>query len=377
MEKHIEDAFILPPTEIPSEQSESIEENKFSEMISQYLNDDSFIEKLSQIKYESQKGNFIGEVVEYLILHRNTEGVDVYVDGLLNRKETKFEKGDLLIESVKSKLGIETLNNDLSDEEAEKIYQYIYERRLRDGYVFHGFNGVFEASIRENGLDQSKASWEFAELEEVGEISRAYGVSLVGQHYANIGEERFTSSGKNYYDETSQFFYTYAANSPEWFSQFCNVGKNNGTYHKRHYEEARANIEECIGKIKARPVSERARPFTGDDERKILDFFEKYWKKFVTESPGLRLGLVHRKAITETPFDKNKYERDLNRESWSAMKSRPKSQYESLDPRPENIKLISQLLYETGQGGNHHVNYKISPDLITIVDLPTAEKIFD
>ncbi len=377
MEKITEEPAVVQSIDISGEQLESNEEKEFSEMISSYLNADSFVEKVGQIEYESQRSVFIGEVVEYLVLHRDAEGADAYVDGLLKRKETKLEKCDLLIESVKNKLGIEVSDNDLSDEEAEKIYQYIYERMLRDGYVFHGFNGALETSVRENGLDQSKAPWDTAELDEIGEIGKEYGVNLVGQHYAHIGQERFTSSGKNYYDETSQFFYSYAANSPEWFSQLCNVGKNRGTYHKRHYEEAKANIEECIERMKA--ISSRGHPrlFTAEDEQKILGFFETYWQRFTGEGAGLKLALVRRGAITKTGLYDNKYETDLASESWSVVKNAQPSEYDDLDKRPQNIRLISYLIHSIGHGGNQHVTYTIPPEYITMVDLPAAEKVYN
>ncbi|MEI6553308.1 MAG: hypothetical protein WCO09_01960 [bacterium] len=356
------------------------EAGPYADRIGKVLNSEKFLNKLETVENGNKRGEIVGAVTEYFILHPDGFDVDWYIDQLVNQ-DSKYDvkTGDLLIESVMRKFpNGDSINDDLSPERVKSIYLYIYDTMVRNGFVFHGFNGAFEESIREQGLSTEKRFRSKQDLDEVADIGHAYNVNLLGLHSAYIGIDRQTSSGKVYYDTQPKFFYSYATRSPEWFDYFCTgQGKaGNTSFPRRDYESAKINIDDIIEKIKSKAEEGKDtgyRSFTPEDEKKIRDLFESSWQDLASEGVGLRVALIKRESIIQDPSFKTheynlrtmEYEQALERQKNLALPSVPK--------KPKD--LLDTLLFRISGAGNEHTKHSISPENLVIVDLPSYDKV--
>jgi len=169
-------------------------EQQFAKRVSEYLNSAPFLENLKTIEGLNDKSDMIGATTEYFILNPDGQGVEAFVEELKNRnqknKNIGANKDDLLLESVKARLGFDTATNDLDAASVKQIYEYIYNHLIRDGYVFHGFNGAFESSIKEHGLDPNQVPWDQKKLDEVAAIGHPYGLNILGLHSVSMPKAR-------------------------------------------------------------------------------------------------------------------------------------------------------------------------------------------
>lgn len=352
----------------------------FPERISDYINSESFLENLKEIERLADKSDMIGAVTEYFILNPDGQGIENFVKELRARheggKHMGANKDDLLLESVKTRLGFDVPINDLDTESIKRIYDYIYDHLIREGYVFHGFNGAFESSIRERGLDPDHVPWNQARLDEVAQIGHSYGLNILGLHSVRMPGGMHTSSGKNYYDFMPGNFYEYAIDSPEWFCLFCGSGKNKNAFRDRDYDAAKENVSHWISLIQ-RVISEsdhmghaHPRPLTAEDESKILSLFEDCWTKFASEEQRPKVALIHKSAIRGRDTYDMDYERQLRMNSYEKAMQRPRNS--SPDSKPEQMLL--DLLYAATDGSNEHAKHAFVPEDIAIVDLPAYSK---
>ena len=99
--------------------------------------------------------------------------------------------------------------------------------------------------------------------------------------YANTAPftyQKINSEGKISYSRTPDVSYGYGIESPEWFAQFIcgstfygNIdGVNRQAFRNRDYFSALKNLKLIFDKYK----------FNDIDQNIIIDFFNKYWKKY-------------------------------------------------------------------------------------------------
>lgn len=359
----------LPETKVDlSEEShESKEDQQFAERLSGFFHSPRFLEHFEKIDGLGKKSDFVGATTEYFVLNPDGAGADEFAKEIFNQKETKKDKEELLIESVKRRLGIDVPTDDLDEVTEMQVYNYIYDHMIRNGYAFHGFNGAFESSIRESGLDPSKVLWEKNKIDKVADIGDRYGLGfLTGMHKVRMVSGFHTSTSKNYFDLMSGNFYSYALTSPEWFNMFCDIfAKNESAYITRNYEAAKENVENLISIIR-RDTKTHPIPFTEEDAQVIWDLFEDCWQKLAIKEHGPKVALIKRRAIKRIQSGTPDYEVMLKMNLYEHRKDSQETNQFKLTPS----RLLSRLLSSINFGSNDSVPYKFEPKDLVIIDLP-------
>ena len=343
----------------------NLEDLPTAERMSVLLNSPTTLNKIREFP-EKIRGKVIGGIIEYLILFPETTDIESYLDKLQTISELEENpRGDLefkgkkvqhIINQVKENLGIEE-----SDPTAdEKIYQYLVEKFFKEGYLFHSFNGSFEESVRENGLDLHKRDWDWQKLERIREICTPVGEPRI------LGWGDLNCQGKISITDKTDFVYRYGVASPEWFAQFTSEGfhipnsepYDKKAYYKKDYEAAKKNILLLCEKLMSRSEEDiknrKAYPnITPEEKIEILNFFEEHWKIFANEKSSPKCALIKRSALQKDipPF-----------ETYEEYTKNPFAK----DP---TLKQAVAFLFSSFDHDKQHTK-NISPEDISIIDLP-------
>jgi hypothetical protein len=338
----------------------------FEDKISTILNSEAIIEKINRFP-ESSRDMIIGSLIQYLILFPNSDEttLDTYCDSLL--EETSLldseDMNGLLMkkEQMLKQAIIEALNIEESAVEEPNnisaIYHYIYNAYIKNGYYFHSFNGVFEESIRTEGLSKDTRFWDWNDVDRIQEICSKAGYPLV------CGWSKLNSKGKISLGDDPNNIYRYANTSPEWFVQFVAHGfhiQNKPPYdkkafYKKDYAAARQNIERWCDRMESHPET----PINSDERQEILNFFDKYWPVFTKESiSSPRCALVARTALDRGGRFPESFEEY-------------KSMHEQLGTWRTPITvdfIVGTLLFSSEP--DFQIDTNISPDTLKIISLP-------
>lgn len=302
---------------------------------------------------EDLRGYVIGRVVEYYIIHPDGYHLETFLERMKGRADTHVTGGikveDIFVRSIAAKLNLAEIE---SDDAKRMIFDY-FSRRWN--YVFHGFNSVFEGSIRQHGLSPEVRVWDESDMEEMALIGERYQIPMM------LGWHNLSSGGKNIsYSDGSQNTYSYAIRSPEWFSEFIANG-GRGTieaataFSRRDYATARQNIERFLKEVW--PGGE----FSEEDKGKVRAFFEKYWGIFARPECGPRVALIKRSALGRGGGAAPSYE-ELRDGVFQ------KRAFDAAD--------LIQVLKE-GYGVDMQTKRAISPENLIIIKLPEQQKVFD
>jgi hypothetical protein len=343
----------------------NLEDLPTSERMSVLLNSPATLNKIREFP-EKNREKVVGEIIEYLILFPETTDLEAYLDELQTiskleenpRGDLEFEgkKIQFIISQVKEKLGLEE-----SDTTAdEKIYQYLAQKFYKEGYYFHAFNGSFEESVRENGLDLDKRDWDWEKLERIREICTPAGEPRI------LGWGDLNCKGKISITDETDFVYRYGVASPEWFAQFTSEGLHmpnrepydKKAFYKRDYNAAKNNILLLCEKLMASSEEDiknrKAHPnITAAEKIEMLNFFEEHWKLFANEKSSPKCALIKRAALQkDTP---------------------PYATYEEYARNPfakdPTLQKAVGFLFSSFNHDKQHTE-NISPKDISIVDLP-------
>ncbi len=303
------DTASLDVAKVEREQNERA---PLEERISRELRKAETIEQINAFP-EDIRNLMVGEIVEYCILMQDSHNIDV--PGYMNRLQAigplpkqfgssmdyKKAKLTMLIQMVTEKLALQELE---SNESKEKIYSYFANNFIKNGYLFHSFNGAFEENIRSEGLDPNKRIWDQEELDDISGICAKAGEPRV------LGWENLNSRGQVSLSDNVKNLYNYGLASPEWFAQFVSEGfhipieepYDKKAYYKQDYKAARRNIELLCERISSRDEGDikarKAYPnITETEKEKILAFFERHWKMLVTENSQPKCALIKRSAL--------------------------------------------------------------------------------
>lgn len=352
---------------LQKEYSMEVIENKeqktnFEEQLSLYLNSEEFEKNILELE-EKQRKVAIGSVIEYCILHKDQYGLDDFWKSLKNIKKeywgnTMFEEEyyPILTKSVAKKLG---LKQPMAEEDEKKAYEYVLENLILEGFYFHGFNGVFEDSIKKNGLSPNIRQWDVDELKEIISIGNKHNNEmLLGWHSS--------SENQLFVDHHPGNVYRYANASPEWFAQFTSEshwindnGKGNKqAFYRRDYKMAKENVENLCQTMK----------LNEEENKKVLGFFDKYWALFVNEKSKPKCGLIKISAFSKIEELKKAYSYEfLHRTIDETLKL-------DIDLKPEET--INFLFYHALNGNNQNTTKNIDSKEIMIIDLPEYNKIY-
>ena len=292
------------------------------ERMSSVLNSPRTIEQINTFP-EEHRDRIIGDIIQYFILFPEKTEIKTYANELGSAGETLNKpNGDFLFKQEKIKLLIQHAARELgmndephTTQDREKIYAYFLENAVHKGFYFHSFNGIFEKSIRENGLDPHTRMWDWNELRKVGTIFAKAGIPGV------LGWGELNSEGKISLGDETTNLYPYAVSSPEWFAQFTSQGfhipnqepYDKKAFYKRNYDSAKNNITTLCEQLMSRAGKDieagKAYPnITLDEKIEIFQFFEKYWGLLANEKSIPKCALIKRSAIHRDKTTTNSYE---------------------------------------------------------------------
>lgn len=187
---------------------------------------------------------------KYCIIIKDTRYLDNYVlqVGKMFRKFNNIydiEKAIniLIINICSEKLGI----SDRSSYTSKKmILRYIYEKYINDGYLFHGFSGIYKNNIERDGFVPEEYYNNYAAFVDVDKIFTKHRVF-------NIMNKNFYNSDIYLTDNFSNACF-YGANSPMYFYHLLcdNVvissTESSNLYLKNDYYQCFKNLGEVIKK---------------------------------------------------------------------------------------------------------------------------------
>ncbi|MCM1404621.1 MAG: hypothetical protein NC133_03950 [Prevotella sp.] len=203
---------------------------------------------------------------------------------------------------------------------------------------YHGFNEVFTDSIRQHGLNPKAKFYRDAELQPIREIldrvEKSVGMSQRDQNTISVSPD----------PEVACF---HAKISPEWFYFFSNGGNTiNHGYLARDYACTRKYLFNF-------PYADE---LTTLERNQVTRFFDYWWKRLATPmKPKLAVMPMYR--------DRAKYEQQLDfnlqfAKQWGLQKT---------------VELIlNSNLY---QNYENRYSEPIPPEMIQIIDIPTAQEL--
>jgi len=342
-------------------------------MISAELNSKETLEVIKSFS-EENRDKIVGEALYYLTLFPENTSLEKYLKELKDNEHLakwgdslKFQqkKIELLIVSATEALG---LKDPESPEAKEKIYEYFVKKHYAEGYFFHSFNGVFDGSVREKGLDPKTRQWDWEELNHLRAICSRAGESRI------LGWGDLNCQGKVSIADYTDNLYRYGIASPEWFAQFTAEGRHipvempydKKAYYKRDYPAAKKNVTMMCDRLMSRQEADikarKAYPnITAEERDYVMSFFEKYWQILAAENSGPKCALIRRSAIDrDTPHAKTyrehcEFAKELNFDDYS----------------------LEEAVYLLTAPSEHdtQIEEPISPENILIVDLPEYRKV--
>ncbi|MFB6181762.1 MAG: hypothetical protein ABEJ24_02595 [Candidatus Magasanikbacteria bacterium] len=340
--------------------------SSLADKISREINNPEFLEQLETFP-DDIRDETVGQALQYLTIFKEEPNLGEYMEEVqdlsserINSFRHEMGRSKIIIDHVAEKLGLGDVE---SMEDKNKIYEFIAENYIEDGYFFHGFSGVFEESIQENGLDPSIRDWNREEMDRIEDICSNAGKRNI------LGWAHINSEGNIFVGDEPNNIYRYAIASPEWFNQFVAGGPHirldepydKKAYYKKDYEAARKNIEAFCDEMMSRDEKEiekrKAYPnITKKEREEVLNFFEKYWEKLVKKDANPKCALVERKEIDEDIVPYDSYEDYY------------KAQQEYGFSNPSIESAVNLLL--SSDDIDLGIDRKIDNDSFVIVDLP-------
>ena len=256
--------------------------------IDEVFGEGEFVEYLLRLLPKG-RDKAIGKVIAYFLLHPDGFGLNTFLS-VLPYADLSQDKtiAPLLADSLKNELGLSDLE---SLENKERVFAEYVLRTCKEGYCYHGFNGVFEGRILSEGLSHESRAWDPEDLQRISAIGRKRGMGMI------LGWADINSDGNFFVSATPRNLYDYAVASPEWFSQFCAGGMHvpqeshrKQAFYRRDYDTAKMNVED---------LCEKTQGMSLDEKIEILSFFEKYWAAFTGENAIPKVALIKRKAISD------------------------------------------------------------------------------
>jgi len=337
-----------------SARQENLEQH-WEQNVSADLTSERFITLLQAIP-SKDRSKAIGMALQYRTSEPADEDFWKYVENLPQSFEFKSDYGEQAIRNLEIS-DLDNLDN------KRKIFAEFFRLYNQNGYVFHGFNGVFEEDIRTKGLDTEARKWDWNELKRISDIGSKSGAPMI------LGWGTINSKGKIFFDRTAEHTYRYATASPEWFAQFTSEGyhivnepQKKEAFYRRDYQQAKQNVidlcDRMMSSTKEDIDANKAYPnITTEERQEIMDFFEKYWLKFAGETSQPRVALIKRSSIPEIqlgPLDFDDF-------------------CETYKKTPEEVDIrwaMNEILEMEHFGVDSRLIKNVSPENLRIVDLP-------
>ena len=207
------------------------------------------VDALYKYKMIIDDNNLLNDFVEQLnLLFRKVDNFGDINTGI-NRLITKF---------VVLKLGYK----EKEEEKKQEIINYVYDKYINNGYIFHAINDVYENNIQSNGFIPQNYNNLYKEFIGVQEI--------VGK---DILDADFKSDEVSFTD-SFEMAYFYAVNSPLYFyklicdNELITKLEDKKAYLYNSYEECLKNINKISNKLE----------LNTEKSEKLKEVFDKEWE---------------------------------------------------------------------------------------------------
>lgn len=257
----------------------------------------NFIEELFSGSYSNKKyGNtinyfdidveeitlftFIDALFKYEIIIENDIFIDEYIVQIrkLFKKLDNFNDINLGICKLIGKFTALKLDIlDLDEREKEnRVLDYVYNKYIENGYLFHGFNGVYKEQIMKYGFVPHNYQYLYPKFVEVYRILS----SALGEEFK---VEDFL---ENYVYFTDSFINSccYGISSPLYFS---NLFRGNNAYYNNDYFKCFSNLNNLMKRAK----------LNSRDIKYITKVCNEEWKVLQKNNSNINIMLVKRKKL--------------------------------------------------------------------------------
>lgn len=219
--------------------------------------------------------NFLKKVIDLILKDEERYDLDLKSNYKIT---TSIDK--LFIEELLYKANLK--EDDLKDDNGyQVISSYIFQKILGRKYIFHGFNSVILDSIMKNGINPNISFTPQNEINIINDIFKKYNI------YSIFGWQPLNCVGYVSYSEVPSVSYYYAANSPEWFSQF--TGQGTSFYPPNKYKKNAFLLGDYEGAKNNLIMLMNEGKFLDSDKDTVMNFFNKYWQVYSKGSPLLAI----------------------------------------------------------------------------------------
>ena len=267
------------------------------DFIEEILSDPKYIKKKnSNIRnnesfVESQQSLFIflDALFKYAVIIQDEEYLDNYVVQIkkLISKVDDYVDINIGINRVIGsfcalKLGIDDFSSYLNK---EKILKYIYDKYIVNGYLFHGYSGVYRSQISKYGMVPEQYQHIYPRFIEVQKLFKKHGLTAIDKDF---------SKSQLHFTDSFLMGCFYAANAPMYFSKLL-VGfdheelknYNRSAYYKNNFFASFDNLNQLMKKYK----------FTDNEKKFVIKTCTDLWKSLGKDNSSINIILVKRSSL--------------------------------------------------------------------------------
>lgn len=302
----------------------------------------------------SNVSQIIGEVYIYAFSTQSCDGIEEYINNLLERfKEVRKPsdrdeiRAEMLIEAIAKQEGISI--DEIGSNELLRVK--FLENYCKNGFVMHSFSEENLKNLSENGFqsaeERKKGDVGTNEIIEVAHIFENHGVLKA------CGTYPFYSGTGLYVEHDPRKVFEHSTLAPEWFFEFTGSNHNgldsDVSTHPlimQDYDACKQNVEDLCANAE----------LSDEETTKVMELFEKSWNRY-------GVGPKYVAMIPRAVVDKSDYSEIL--ESSVGM---------------SNQELITSVIKDRFQMFQEHVGntvtHGIGADEFLIMPLPDAKELF-
>jgi len=248
-------------------------------------------------KKDSNKDDIIGLFYDALFRYSVLLDSEDYYNEFLSDLRVIFKKINTIseIDEGINKLLSRLILKKLNTKNKSTFIEYVYDRFINNGYFIHAYSNKYKNDIDKNGLIIDEYDNLYDDFIKVQEILNKYSSSII--------DKDFTDKSI-YFTDSMRLAYYYASRSPYYFyNLICGEKfiKNKLAYSNKNYKECLGNVKKLCYKYS----------LTSDDEKYVLDTFNKEWELLDNENNINSFILVKRNTLeyNKIPLEEfiNKY----------------------------------------------------------------------
>lgn len=195
---------------------------------------------------------------------------------------------NLVLNTCVLKLGID---NKESHNNKVRILSYIYDRYIVNGYLFHGFSGIYKKDIMNNGFVPERYHNIYTDFIEVDKIFRNHDVeNIMGKNFGVYN---------SFFTDSFAMACFYGANSPMYFYHLLcdNIllddETNKTAYFNNDYYGCFDNLNKTMRKVKLNSA----------EKKKVMRVCLDEWKLLEKSEANINILLVKRKLFGINKID--------------------------------------------------------------------------